>query len=123
MYGCGENERLVGQAIRRRRDEVVLATKFGNVRDEKGVFWGVNGRPEYVRECCEASLLRLGAGHIDLARDIAGLEQMWRRDLLPEHGNLPLIASAAGYLPPGLNEDRDHGAAKSTGAAGDDDGF
>ena len=66
MYGCGENERLVGQAIRRRRDEVVLATKFGNVRDELGNFLGVNGRPEYVRECCDASLLRLGVGHIDL---------------------------------------------------------
>ena len=66
MYGCGENERLVGQAIRRRRDEVVLATKFGNVRDEAGNFMGVNGRPGYVRECCDASLLRLGVGHIDL---------------------------------------------------------
>ena len=66
MYGCGENERLVGQAIRRRRDEVVLATKFGNVRDEQGNFMGVNGRPEYVRECCDASLLRLGVGYIEL---------------------------------------------------------
>lgn len=66
MYGCGENERLVGQAIRRRRDEVVLATKFGNVRDEQGNFLGVNGRPEYVRECCDASLLRLGVEQIDL---------------------------------------------------------
>ena len=66
MYGCGENERLVGQAIRRRRAEVVLATKFGNVRDDQGNFLGVNGRPEYVRECCDASLLRLGVGHIDL---------------------------------------------------------
>jgi aryl-alcohol dehydrogenase-like predicted oxidoreductase len=53
-------------AIRRRRDEVVLATKFGNVRDEMGNFTGVNGRPEYVRQCCDASLLRLGIGHIDL---------------------------------------------------------
>ena len=66
IYGCGENERLVGQAIRRRRDEVVLATKFGNVRDAQGNFLGVNGRPEYVRECCEASLLRLGIEQIDL---------------------------------------------------------
>ena len=66
MYGCGENERLVGQAIRRRRDEVVIATKFGNVRDDQGAFLGVNGRPEYVRECCDASLQRLGVGHIDL---------------------------------------------------------
>jgi len=66
MYGCGENERLVGQVIRRRRDEAVLATKFGNVRDAEGKFLGVNGRPEYVRQCCDASLLRLGIGHIDL---------------------------------------------------------
>ena len=66
MYGCGENERLVGQAIRHRRDEVVLATKFGNVRDEQGNFLGVNGRPEYVRRCCDASLQRLGVEQIDL---------------------------------------------------------
>jgi len=66
MYGRGDNERLVGQAIRRRRDEVVLATKFGNIRDEQGKFLGVNGRPEYVRQCCDASLQRLGIGHIDL---------------------------------------------------------
>ena len=66
MYGCGENERLVGQAIRSRRDEVLLATKFGNVRDEQGNFLGVNGRPEYVRQCCDASLLRLGVEQIDL---------------------------------------------------------
>lgn len=66
MYGCGDNERLVGQAIRHRRDEVVLATKFGNVRDEQGRFLGVSGRPEYVRRCCDASLHRLGVGHLDL---------------------------------------------------------
>ena len=66
MYGCGENERLVGQAIRSRRDEVLLATKFGNVRDEQGNFLGVNGRPEYVRQCCDASLQRLGVEQIDL---------------------------------------------------------
>jgi len=66
MYGCGENERLVGQAIRRRREEVVIATKFGNVRDQHGKFLGVNGRPEYVRQCCDVSLQRLGVGYIDL---------------------------------------------------------
>ena len=65
MYGCGENERLVGRAIKGRR-EVVLATKFGNVRDERGNFLGVNGRPEYVRACCDASLQRLGVKEIDL---------------------------------------------------------
>jgi aryl-alcohol dehydrogenase-like predicted oxidoreductase len=66
MYGCGENERLVGRAIKDRRSEVVLATKFGNVRDEQGNFLGVNGRPEYVRACCDASLKRLGVNEIDL---------------------------------------------------------
>ena len=66
MYGVGANEELVGQAIRKRRDEVFLATKFGNVRGPDGEFRGVNGRPEYVRACCEASLKRLGVEVIDL---------------------------------------------------------
>ena len=66
MYGCGDNEKLVGQAIKGRRDQVILATKFGNVRDEQGKYLGVNGHPDYVRKCCEASLLRLGVTHIDL---------------------------------------------------------
>jgi aryl-alcohol dehydrogenase-like predicted oxidoreductase len=66
MYGCGDNERLVAQAIKGRRGQVVLATKFGNVRDTQGRFVGVNGRPEYVRRCCEASLQRLGLEVIDL---------------------------------------------------------
>lgn len=66
MYGVGHNEELVGQAIRGRRDEVVLATKFGNVRGADGSFLGVNGRPEYVRSACEASLRRLGVETIDL---------------------------------------------------------
>ncbi|HEY3763224.1 MAG TPA: aldo/keto reductase [Verrucomicrobiae bacterium] len=66
MYGVGENERLLGRAIKGRRRDVILATKFGNMRNEKGDFLGINGRPEYVRQCCDASLLRLGADHIDL---------------------------------------------------------
>jgi aryl-alcohol dehydrogenase-like predicted oxidoreductase len=66
MYGPWKNEELVGRAIRARRGEVVLATKFGNMRDEKGTFLGVNGRPEYVRTCCDASLKRLGVETIDL---------------------------------------------------------
>jgi aryl-alcohol dehydrogenase-like predicted oxidoreductase len=66
MYGPWTNERLVGTAIAGRRDEVVLATKFGNVRNEKGDFLGVRGDPEYVRECCDASLRRLGVEVIDL---------------------------------------------------------
>jgi aryl-alcohol dehydrogenase-like predicted oxidoreductase len=66
MYGPFTNERLVGRAIAGRRDRVVLATKFGNVRGADGSFQGVNGRPEYVRACCDASLQRLGVSHIDL---------------------------------------------------------
>ncbi|HEY9721724.1 MAG TPA: aldo/keto reductase [Oscillatoriaceae cyanobacterium] len=66
MYGPFKNEQLVGRAIKGRRDQVVLATKFGNMRDESGAFLGVNGRPEYVRKACDASLMRLGVDHIDL---------------------------------------------------------
>jgi len=66
MYGPFKNEELVGRAIKGRRDEVVLATKFGNVRGEDGSFLGINGRPEYVRRACEASLRRLGVETIDL---------------------------------------------------------
>jgi aryl-alcohol dehydrogenase-like predicted oxidoreductase len=66
MYGPFTNEELVGRAIKGRRDEVVLATKFGNVRGEDGSFLGVNGRPEYVRAACEASLRRLSVETIDL---------------------------------------------------------
>ena len=66
MYGPWTNEKLVGEAISDRRDQVTLATKFGNVRGADGSFQGVNGRPEYVREACDASLGRLGVDHIDL---------------------------------------------------------
>jgi aryl-alcohol dehydrogenase-like predicted oxidoreductase len=66
MYGWGKNEELVGRAIRDRRDEVFLATKFGNVRGPNGEFLGVRGDPEYVRSACEASLRRLGVEVIDL---------------------------------------------------------
>lgn len=66
MYGCGANERLLAQVLATRRDEIVLATKFGNVRGPKGEFLGVDGRPEYVRAACDASLQRLGVDHIDL---------------------------------------------------------
>lgn len=66
VYGLGRNEQLVGKAIRGRRSEAVLATKFGNVRGMDGSWLGVNGRPEYVRSCCEASLRRLGTDVIDL---------------------------------------------------------
>jgi aryl-alcohol dehydrogenase-like predicted oxidoreductase len=66
MYGWGANERLVAKAIADRRDRVVLATKFGNVRGEQGEFLGIDGSPEYVRSACEASLQRLGVETIDL---------------------------------------------------------
>ena len=65
-YGPFTNERLVGQAIRGRRDEVMLATKFGNERREDGAWLGINGSPEYVRRACDASLQRLGVDTIDL---------------------------------------------------------
>ena len=66
MYGPFTNERLVGKAIAGRRDEVQLATKFGNERGEDGSRLGINGRPEYVRSACDASLQRLGVDHVDL---------------------------------------------------------
>jgi aryl-alcohol dehydrogenase-like predicted oxidoreductase len=66
MYGPFTNERLVGKAIAGRREDVVLATKFGNERREDGSYVGVNGRPEYVLAACDASLARLGVDHIDL---------------------------------------------------------
>ncbi len=66
IYGPYTNERLVGRALEGRRDGVVLATKFGNVRGEDGAWLGVNGRPDYVKRACDASLQRLGVDHIDL---------------------------------------------------------
>jgi aryl-alcohol dehydrogenase-like predicted oxidoreductase len=66
MYGPFTNERLIGKAIAGRRDEVVLSTKFGNERREDGSWVGINGRPEYVRRACDASLGRLGVETIDL---------------------------------------------------------
>ena len=66
IYGMGRNEELVGKAIKDRRDKVILATKFGNVRRPDGTFVGVNGKPDYVRSACEASLRRLQVDMIDL---------------------------------------------------------
>jgi len=67
MYGNGANEELVGKAIADRRDDVVVATKFGIVRRaDDPTFRGVNGRPDYVHQACDASLRRLGVDHIDL---------------------------------------------------------
>jgi aryl-alcohol dehydrogenase-like predicted oxidoreductase len=65
-YGPFTNEMLVGKAIKGRRNEVVLATKFGNERTADGAWVGINGKPEYVKKACEASLQRLGVDHIDL---------------------------------------------------------
>ncbi len=66
MYGPFTNEKLVGKAIKDRRDQVILATKFGNVRSEDGKFLGINGQPAYVKQAVEASLKRLGVDYIDL---------------------------------------------------------
>jgi aryl-alcohol dehydrogenase-like predicted oxidoreductase len=66
MYGVGANEELIGKAIRGKRDKVVIATKFGNVRSANGEYLGINGRPDYVRKCCDESLKRLGVDVIDL---------------------------------------------------------
>jgi aryl-alcohol dehydrogenase-like predicted oxidoreductase len=66
MYGGGTNEELVGRAIAKRRNEVIVATKFGNMRQPDGRFLGVNGKPEYVQQACEASLKRLNISTIDL---------------------------------------------------------
>ncbi|HLL41250.1 MAG TPA: aldo/keto reductase [Rubrobacteraceae bacterium] len=66
MYGPFTNEKLVGKALAGRRDQVLLATKFGNERGEDGSFLGVNGKPEYVRKACDDSLRRLGVDHVDL---------------------------------------------------------
>ena len=66
MYGVGHNEALVGEALRDRRNRAILATKFGNVRNEQGAFLGVSGHPDYVRASCDRSLQRLGVDVIDL---------------------------------------------------------
>jgi aryl-alcohol dehydrogenase-like predicted oxidoreductase len=66
MYGVGKNEILVGKAMKGKRDQFILATKFGNVRGNDGSFLGVNGKPEYVRQACDASLKRLNIDIIDL---------------------------------------------------------
>ena len=66
MYGPFINEELVGRAIKGNRDKYIVATKFGNERTPDGKYLGVNGKPEYVRKCCDASLRRLGVDHIDL---------------------------------------------------------
>jgi aryl-alcohol dehydrogenase-like predicted oxidoreductase len=66
MYGVGANERLLAKVLAERRDEIVIATKFGNVRAPDGRLLRIDGRPEYVREACDASLQRLGVDHIDL---------------------------------------------------------
>jgi aryl-alcohol dehydrogenase-like predicted oxidoreductase len=66
MYGVGKNELLVGKAIKGKRNQFIIATKFGNVRGADGSFLGVNGKPEYVKKCCDESLKRLEIDVIDL---------------------------------------------------------
>ena len=67
VYGPFINEELVGRFIRSRRDQVVVATKFGNMRAADGAFLGISGKPDHARQCCDASLKRLGVDTIDLA--------------------------------------------------------
>jgi len=66
VYGMGENERLLGRALRGRREQAIIATKFGNIRDSAGNFVAVSGRPDYVQHACESSLRRLGIETIDV---------------------------------------------------------
>jgi aryl-alcohol dehydrogenase-like predicted oxidoreductase len=66
VYGMGKNERLLGRALKSRRDQALIATKFGNIRDSAGNFVAVNGRPAYVQQACESSLRRLGIETIDV---------------------------------------------------------
>lgn len=66
MYGVGANEELVGKAIAGKRNQVILATKFGNMRGKDGSYLGINGTPEYVKQACERSLRNLNVDHIDL---------------------------------------------------------
>jgi aryl-alcohol dehydrogenase-like predicted oxidoreductase len=66
MYGSGHNEKLIGRALGGRRDEVVVATKFAVIRGPNGEFLGLSGKPDYVKQACDASLQRLGVDHIDL---------------------------------------------------------
>jgi len=66
MYGVGANERLLSKVLKTRRDEIVIATKFGNVRGADGTYLRIDGSPQYVRSACDASLQRLGVDHIDL---------------------------------------------------------
>jgi aryl-alcohol dehydrogenase-like predicted oxidoreductase len=66
MYGVGANEELIGKAIKGKRDNIVIATKFGNMRGANGEYLGINGKPDYVRKSCDESLKRLGVEIIDL---------------------------------------------------------
>src|SRR5215467_302003 len=66
VYGRGANEELVGRALKGKRDQVTLATKFGNVRDAEGNWRGVNSKPEYIRQSIDGSLKRLGTDYVDL---------------------------------------------------------
>lgn len=66
MYGNGENERLLSRILKEHRDKVFIGTKLGFVRDEKGGFLGICGKPDYIKKCCQESLDRLGIDYIDL---------------------------------------------------------
>ena len=120
MYGPFTNEKLVGRAIADRRDEVVIATKFGNVRGENGERLGIDGSPEYVRQACDASLQRLGVDHIDLYYqhrvdpDVPIEETVGAMAELVEPGQGPApraVRGRAGDDPPRARGAPDHGAA------------
>lgn len=97
MYGLGANERLLGTVLAEHRQDVTLATKFGVIRNDAGEFVGVNSRPEYVREACEASLRRLGTDHIDLyylhrmAPDVPIEETVGAMSRLVEEGKISYL--------------------------------
>ena len=120
MYGPFTNEQLVGKAIADRRDQVQLATKFGNERRPDGTRVGINGRPEYVRAACDASLQRLGVDHIDLYyqhrvdQTVPIEETVGAMAELVAAGkvrHLGLSEASAARHPPGARHAPDHGPA------------
>ena len=119
MYGPFTNEQLVGKAIADRRDEVQLATKFGNERLPDGTRVGINGKPDYVRAACDASLQRLGVDHIDLYyqhrvdKTVPIEETVGAMKELVEAGQGPPprpLRGVAGDHPPGARRAPDHRA-------------
>jgi aryl-alcohol dehydrogenase-like predicted oxidoreductase len=100
MYGPFTNEQLVGRAIKGKRDRVVLATKFGNVRSLDGAYLGISGAPDYVRKACDASLQRLGTDYIDLYQfhhidRATPWDEIWQAmDVLVQQGKILYVGSS-----------------------------